>query len=130
MDLHHTSESVLAGHAPVLPQPAPRARAAPLRICRRTVMDDTDPQIRFDDDGVSNWWHDYQAARKMRPDAAQQAALLEQALAGVKAAGANKPFDSIIGLSGGVDSSYVAYLSKTWGLRPLIVHFDNGWNDE
>jgi N-acetyl sugar amidotransferase len=56
--------------------------------------------------------------------------LLEESLRSIKDAGRHLPFDCILGLSGGVDSSYMAYLAREWSLRPLIVHFDNGWNDE
>lgn len=48
----------------------------------------------------------------------------------IKAAGKRNPYDCIIGVSGGVDSSYIAHLTKSLGLRPLAVHFDNGWNSE
>ena len=48
----------------------------------------------------------------------------------IKKKGAGKKYDCLIGLSGGVDSTYVAYLVKKLGLRPLAVHLDNGWNSE
>ena len=44
--------------------------------------------------------------------------------------GKNKKYDTIVGVSGGVDSTYVCYLAKELGLKPLAVHFDNGWNSE
>lgn len=103
---------------------------AVLRVCTKTVMDTSDPDISFDEQGVSNWWHDFHRIRKTLPDEAQQAELLERSLRIIKEAGKGKPFDCILGLSGGVDSSYMAYLARKWSLRPLIVHFDNGWNDE
>ena len=101
-----------------------------LKVCSKTVMDNSDPDIQFDADGVSNWWHDYHAevARRPTPDARDR--LLEEALEKVRAGGRGKPYDCLLGLSGGVDSSYMAYLCKQWGLRPLVLHFDNGWNDE
>lgn len=101
-----------------------------LRVCTRTVMDETDPDISFDEQGISNWWHDYHAIVATRPNEEQRATLLEDALRRIKESGAGRPFDCILGLSGGVDSSYMAYLARKWSLRPLIVHFDNGWNDE
>lgn len=51
-------------------------------------------------------------------------------IADIKKSGEGKKYDCIMGLSGGVDSSYLAYVVKDLGLRPLIVHFDNGWNSE
>jgi N-acetyl sugar amidotransferase len=101
-----------------------------LRVCTKTVMDNTDPHITFDEDGVSNWWHDYHALAAERPGGAERDRLLEQTLEKIKAAGRGRPYDCLLGLSGGVDSSYMAWLCKQWGLRPLVLHFDNGWNDE
>lgn len=101
-----------------------------LRICSKTVMDNTDPDIKFDDDGVCNWWHGFQALRSREPNDARRELLLRRKLAKIRDSGRGKPFDCILGLSGGVDSSYIAYLAKQWDLRPLLVHFDNGWNDE
>jgi N-acetyl sugar amidotransferase len=51
-------------------------------------------------------------------------------VARIKESGQGKKYDCILGLSGGVDSSYVALIAKQHGLRPLCVHFDNGWNSE
>ena len=101
-----------------------------LRVCTKTVMDNTDPDIVFDEQGVCNWWHDYQAILKRRPTEEECAIRLKELVAQIKQAGRGRAYDCILGLSGGVDSSYMAYLSKQWGLRPLIVHFDNGWDDE
>lgn len=101
-----------------------------LRVCTKTVMDNTDPDITFDENGVCSWWHEFHRIQATRPNEEQQAKLLEEALYKIKESGKNKPYDCILGLSGGVDSSYMAYLAKEWSLRPLIVHFDNGWNDE
>jgi N-acetyl sugar amidotransferase len=100
------------------------------QVCTRTVMDTTDPGIKFDADGVCNYWHEWQALQAASPTADERHRLFDAAIAGIKKAGEGKPFDCIIGLSGGVDSSYIAHLAKEHGLRPLIVHFDNGWNNE
>jgi N-acetyl sugar amidotransferase len=101
-----------------------------LRVCTKTVMDNTDPDISFDEQGVSNWWHDYNAILRTRPSEERRTELLEQSLRKIKETGKGKAYDCILGLSGGVDSSYMAYLAKKWSLRPLVVHFDNGWDDE
>jgi N-acetyl sugar amidotransferase len=101
-----------------------------LRVCTKTVMDNTDPDISFDEHGVSNWWTDYQKILQTRPNAERYADLLEESLSKVKESGKGKTYDCILGLSGGVDSSYMAYLAKKWSLRPMVVHFDNGWDDE
>lgn len=101
-----------------------------VQVCTRTVMDTTDPDITFDANGICNYWHEFQAFKATLPGPEARERLLNSALARIKAAGKGKPYDCIIGLSGGVDSSYLAYLAKKWGLRPLAVHFDNGWNSE
>ena len=100
-------------------------------ICSRCVMDTTDPEISFDQSGVCNHCHSYaaRAARELLPpDVAERRlhALVDE----IQRMGARKPYDCIIGVSGGVDSTMVAYHVKRLGLRPLAVHFDNGWNDE
>lgn len=102
------------------------------RQCAITVMDNiADHDIKFDKDGICNYYHEYQTAAKEGVFAGKQgedklAALVDK----IKRDGKGKPYDCLIGLSGGVDSTYVAYLVKQLGLRPLAVHLDNGWNSE
>jgi N-acetyl sugar amidotransferase len=102
------------------------------RQCSLTVMDNiADPDIRFDDKGVCNYYYEYQQAARQDVHIGEAGkAKLEQLVATIKNAGRGKQYDCLIGLSGGVDSSYVAYLVKQLGLRPLAVHLDNGWNSE
>lgn len=100
------------------------------QVCTRTVMDTTDPDITFDKDGVCNYWYEYQDFLKTLPARGERDRLFRETIARIKAAGAGKKYDCLIGLSGGVDSSYLAWLAKENGLRPLAVHFDNGWNTE
>ncbi|GAB4503735.1 MAG: N-acetyl sugar amidotransferase [Anaerolineales bacterium] len=106
--------------------------SAEYRICTRCIMDTSDPQIVFDENGVCNHCHDYdrQMAQKVIPGEAGRA-YLERLVERMKRDGRGKPYDCIIGVSGGVDSTYVAYLvKKKMGLRPLAVHMDNGWDSE
>jgi N-acetyl sugar amidotransferase len=94
-------------------------------------MDTTDPRIRFDAAGLCNHCTDHlqRVARQLLPADQRQHAL--DALAErIKLEGHGKDYDCIIGVSGGVDSTTVAYTAKNLGLRPLAVHFDNGWNSE
>jgi N-acetyl sugar amidotransferase len=101
------------------------------QMCTRTVMDTTDPDISFDADGVSNHWHACLHVLQGQPSARGSAeAQLGRVVGDVKRAGRGKQYDCVLGLSGGVDSSYLAHLAVDLGLRPLIVHFDNGWNSE
>ena len=99
------------------------------RICARCIMDTTDPDITFDDYGVCNHCTAAlaQAALHWLPND-DGAALLKKKLDQIRKAGRGKEFDCIIGLSGGTDSSYLAYKSKEWELRPLLFHVDGGWN--
>ena len=103
----------------------------PYRACTRCVMDTSDPEIRFDASGVCNHCALYQevvAASVYR--GADGRRRLEEATRQIIADGKGKPYDCIIGVSGGVDSTYTAYVVKQLGLRPLAVHLDNGWNSE
>lgn len=102
-----------------------------VNTCTRCIMDVSDPDIVFDAQGVCNHCHRYEqiAAKRLIPVVdrpAHLATLVEQ----IKQEGKGKPYDCVIGVSGGVDSTYVAYLTRELGLRPLAVHFDNGWNSE
>ena len=102
------------------------------QICTRCIMDTTDPNIVFDDNGICNHCHDYDRMMEQKVIVGMAgeeylAKLVEE----IKRDGKNKPYDCLIGVSGGVDSTYVAYLvKKKMGLRPLAVHMDNGWDSE
>jgi N-acetyl sugar amidotransferase len=100
--------------------------------CSHCILDThDDPSIVFDKEGVCNYCNTYKHKYiDNAPTAEQNRQQLEKTLKEIKAAGKGKKYDSIMGLSGGVDSSYLAYKAKEWGLNPLIVHFDNGWNSE
>jgi len=102
------------------------------QICSKTVMDSiADPDISFDENGVSNYWKEYhEVASKQLIHGEEGLQLWESKINEIKEAGKNKKYDCIIGVSGGVDSTYIAYLVKKAQLRPLVVHFDNGWNSE
>jgi len=101
------------------------------QICTQCVMDTTDSAITFDTRGVCdhcitfrtkvqpNWHTDERGERELRA--------LVQA---IKASGQGKDFDCIIGMSGGIDSSYLTYIATEFGLRPLVFHVDAGWNSQ
>ncbi|MGE0569250.1 MAG: N-acetyl sugar amidotransferase [Bacteroidia bacterium] len=100
--------------------------------CFRCVLDTTAPLISFDEKGVCNYCHNYDsiaAKTILRPPEVRKNEL-NVSLAEIKKRGKGKPYDCILGISGGVDSTYLAWLAKEFGLRPLLVHFDNGWNSE
>jgi N-acetyl sugar amidotransferase len=101
------------------------------QICKLTVMDTSDPEITFDENGISNHALKYINERKIRIiSGSEKESRLNDLVKNIKVNGEKKKYDCIIGLSGGTDSTYVAYLSKKLGLRPLAVHLDNGWNSE
>jgi len=90
-----------------------------------------DPDITFDEKGICNYYYDYlEAEEKLVFKGKEGEEKLNKLVAKIKAEGQGKDYDCLIGLSGGVDSTYVAYLTKKLGLRPLAVHLDNGWNSE
>lgn len=100
------------------------------RVCVRCVMDTSDPEIQFGSDGVCNHcrMYDDMAASMPVPEEAQRQ--LERLVERIQRIGQDQPYDCVIGLSGGADSSYLAYQTRQLGLRPLAVHFDNGWDSE
>ena len=102
------------------------------KVCSNCVMDSTDSKIVFDDKGICDHcnafytkilpnWHTDESGRQE----------LDKTVQKIKKAGEGKDFDCIIGMSGGVDSSYLTYLAKKeLGLRPLVFHVDAGWNSQ
>lgn len=104
----------------------------PYRLCSKTVMDTTDPDIQFDSNGISHHYHNFhERALKELHNGPEGVRLAKKLANDIKKETRNKPYDCIIGLSGGVDSSYVAHLVvNELGLRPLAIHMDNGWNSE
>lgn len=102
------------------------------RMCSRTVLDTTVPGITFDAHGESNFCHYYDALarRTVLRDPAVIQREFSASIEAIRQAGKGKSYDCILGVSGGLDSTYMALLAKRNGLRPLLVHFDNGWNAE
>lgn len=94
-------------------------------------MDTTVADIVFDERGVCNYCRAFEAKlQAAHAEGTAAASRREQFIADVKAAGRRHDYDCVVGVSGGVDSSYVLYLTVKHGLRPLAVHLDNGWNSE
>jgi len=101
------------------------------QVCTRCVMDTSDPEIEFDEDGACNHCKEYHEVYRDRiPPKERRTEELKRITDKIKEEGKGKKYDCLIGLSGGVDSTYVAYLVKKFGLRPLAVHLDNSWNTE
>ncbi|MEC5208815.1 N-acetyl sugar amidotransferase [Vogesella perlucida] len=102
------------------------------QICTHCIMDTTDPNITFDDNGRCDYCSNFDANIKPNWHTDQQGqSALSQMADVIRASAEGKDFDCIIGLSGGLDSSYVAYVAKEkMGLRPLLFHVDAGWNTD
>lgn len=104
----------------------------PYGICTNCVMDTTDSAIVFDENGVCDHCNTFKKAifPNWRTDEVGRARL-EKDVEKIKNLGAGKDFDCIIGMSGGIDSSYLTYLAtEELGLRPLVFHVDAGWNSQ
>lgn len=102
------------------------------QICNRCIMDTSDPNISFNDEGICDYCQNYEnnIVPSWHTDEKGYQELLPT-IEKIKKEGEGKPFDCIIGLSGGLDSSYCAYIAKEkLGLRPLLFHVDAGWNTD
>ena len=100
--------------------------------CKRCIMNSlVDTQISFGKDGICHHCLRYDEVKvKKTVPAQEREATLDLLINKIKKSGEGKEYDCLIGVSGGVDSTYVAWLTKKYGLRPLAVHLDNGWNSE
>lgn len=97
--------------------------------CVRCVMDTTVEDVVFDEEGVCNYCKNFELRIKNESITNKEEALLNL-VKKIKEDGKSKEYDCVIGVSGGVDSSYVAHLVKDLKLRPIAIHLDNGWNSE
>ena len=102
------------------------------KVCKKCVMDTTDSLISFDSHGICDHCRTYEkeiapAWNKGKGREKELASIVNR----IKKAGYGKDFDCILGMSGGVDSSYLLYLvTKVLNLRPLVFHVDAGWNSQ
>ncbi|MFO0678064.1 MAG: N-acetyl sugar amidotransferase [Polyangiaceae bacterium] len=99
------------------------------RMCSRCVMDTSDPDIAFDAIGRCNHCRRFLARREFMLSS-QTRARLDGVVAEIRELGRSKPFDCVVGVSGGVDSCFLLYVVNSLGLRPLAVHMDNGWDSD
>lgn len=102
---------------------------AGIDICTRCIYDERVSGIRFNEEGVCNYCEQNDALKDEYGTGTEVGERkLSLIIAQIKKAGKGKKYDCAIGVSGGTDSSYMVYLAKQWGLRPLAVHYDNTWN--
>ncbi|MDA7510423.1 N-acetyl sugar amidotransferase [Verrucomicrobia bacterium] len=107
----------------------PELGKAEMPICSRCIYDYRVSGIEFDDQGVCNYCHQLDSMKELYGTGSSKGEeellrLFEE----IRKAGKGKPYDCAVGVSGGTDSSYMVYLAKQHGLRPLAVHYDNTWN--
>ena len=102
------------------------------QICSRCVLDTTVKDIKFDDEGNCNYCTHFleRSSHIINRTNSNSEEELVNLITNIKKNGKNKPYDCIVGVSGGVDSSWAIIKAKEYGLRPLAVHMDNGWNSE
>lgn len=102
------------------------------QICSHCIMDTSDPSIRFDERGCCDYCINFELMIQPNWNTGEAGqAQLTRIAEEIRRAGKGKDFDCIIGLSGGLDSSYAAYIAKEkMGLRPLLFHVDAGWNTD
>lgn len=100
------------------------------QVCAHCVMDATVDDIKFDENGVCDRCRDYE--QRVLPwwnHGKGHEEELKKLIADIKKSGEGKEYDCLIGLSGGLDSSYMLHLAiKEWGLRPFVFHIDAGWD--
>jgi N-acetyl sugar amidotransferase len=102
------------------------------QICTNCVMDTTDTAIAFDDRGVCDHCNNFYNKTLPTWDTGEKGWKdLQKIVSKIKKEGEGKDFDCIIGMSGGIDSSFLVYIAKEkLGLRPLVFHVDAGWNSQ
>lgn len=100
--------------------------------CTRCIMNTSDPKIKFNNFVECDYCLNFQNNIKpLWQSVSEGMSALKSMAAAISNSGKDKDFDCIIGLSGGLDSSYVAYIAKEkMGLRPLLFHVDAGWNTD
>lgn len=99
-----------------------------VQVCRRCVLDSTVDGVRFDAAGVCNHCHIHDRLSALCPAGPAGDAFLQRMVERIKASGRGKRYDCVVGFSGGRDTTYCLYKCVQLGLRPLAVHFDNGWD--
>ena len=104
--------------------------ARPYQVCTRCIMDTTIPEIHFDAAGVCQFCSIHDVLDAMYPLGDEGERKLAAVVAEMKAAGRGANHDCVVGVSGGRDSTWLLLTAVRLGLRPLAVHFDNGWNSE
>lgn len=100
------------------------------QVCKKCLCDTSISDLKFSDDGICHFCQEIipkiEKMKELNSDYIQ----FNKKISEIKNYGKNKKYDCLIGISGGVDSSYVTHIANEYKLRPLLIHFDNGWNSE
>jgi N-acetyl sugar amidotransferase len=100
-----------------------------IKRCARCLYDANTPNIAFDESGVCSYCRTHERLDLEYPTGAEGERHLQEIARQIKDEGRGKPYDCVVGISGGCDSSYLLYLTKVQlGLRPIAAHFDNTWD--
>ena len=102
------------------------------QICNNCVMDTTDSEIFFNKNGICDYCLNFNKnIKEFFFESESKSKILNNYINKIKAESKNKKYNCLIGISGGIDSSYLAHLTKSeFGLRPLAIHVDTGWNSK
>ena len=101
-----------------------------VEICSRCIMDTSVSNVRLDENGICNHCKLHDKLDKLYPLNEEGEKQLNKIVEKIKKSGRGRKYDCLVGVSGGRDTSYCLYMTKKLGLRPLAVHFDNGWDSE
>lgn len=102
------------------------------KLCNRCVMDVTASGIEFNENGICSYCEEFirRSGHILNEEELEKEARLNSLIDEIKEKHKNQPYDCVVGVSGGVDSSWTLVKVVELGLRPLAVHMDNGWNSE
>ena len=98
------------------------------KICSKCVMDNVSNELETDEKGVCEFCKLFEQWEREHPITTQDGSKFSEIIKKIKGKGKGRKYDCILGISGGTDSMYLLYLLVKHGIKPLAVHFDNGWN--
>jgi N-acetyl sugar amidotransferase len=107
-----------------------KSKVTNLTTCTRCIFDSTTPKISFNAQGICNYCEQFEDMKNQYPIGEEGKKILEQHIAQLKKDGKGKPYDVVIGVSGGCDSTYMLHIANQYGLRVLAAHFDNTYNSK
>ena len=96
------------------------------QVCARCLMDTSAEKISFDESGYCNFCNDFENLKRN----SNKTQNIDNLIKNIKKYKKNNQYDCVVGISGGVDSCYALVRALEYGLKPLAVHMDNGWNSE